>query len=268
MTRRIHLICTLLCLVILSCDCLNADGSLRCRANTVPRPAQTHSLAQNDISGEFYGSLYFLSNYVSDGLSNTDNKPAIQGDIGFREPFGLNAGLWASNTMLYPNSTTTIEFDPYIGWASSSGALQWDIYVAYLLYLSSGTTDINYWETRGKVGYQIGELTAYIGLAYAPNYANVAGTFISPNIEFDLELPEGIEAYGLISHVHLSRHDQIGLPDYTYWHVGLKKTLYDWLQVGMEYYGSDIRREQCLPSTDRGLKICGSGALIQLGHAF
>lgn len=230
--------------------------------------AYDESLEANDISGEFYGSLHFLSNYITDGLSATDNKPAIQGELGYKVPFGLYAGLWASNLIVDNLTNTSVEFDAFFGWASEKNNFLWDVDFTYYVYPSTGDVDYDYWEAHGKIGYRYNGLTAHVGLGYADNYFNVAGTFLSPHVKAELQLKYGVSLTGKLARVYLQRNTAFGTPDYNYWNAGIEKTFYEWLDVGASYFGTNLEKTECFAFSGTGENVCGSSVLIHLGHEF
>lgn len=227
----------------------------------------TSALAQdndNPLEGEFVGNVSFLSNYLADGISFTDNKPAIQGEMGYQFCNGAYAKLWASNAYLGEGFSTTIEIYPYIGWQGEIEDIMLDVGFGYYIYPSSGETDFNYWDISVDLGYEFSVLQVHIGTLYSYNYFGVAGQFWAPYLSVDVPLPYDINLFGTITRVLIEDNEANGTPDYTHWNIGLKTEMCDWLEVALSYYDTSIPREKCFG----GQKICGSGALVSLTHEF
>ena len=79
-------------------------------------PASPHTVAYN---------LGLYSQYIFRGLTQTDNKPAIQGGVDYSHASGLYVGTWASNISwledggLYDGSS--LELDIYGGYRNAIG---------------------------------------------------------------------------------------------------------------------------------------------------
>jgi uncharacterized protein (TIGR02001 family) len=63
------------------------------------------------------GTVWLATDYVFRGVSNTDNKPTVQGSLDYTFK-GFYVGIWGSNTDF---SDAHIEFDYYGGY---SGAIE------------------------------------------------------------------------------------------------------------------------------------------------
>jgi uncharacterized protein (TIGR02001 family) len=75
------------------------------------------------------GGVAFTTDYISDGLTQTDNKPAVQPWIEAQQGI-FYTGIWLSNVELEPDS---LEIDLTMGIRPSIGALSLDInYTAYV----------------------------------------------------------------------------------------------------------------------------------------
>jgi len=69
----------------------------------------------------FTGNVGLFSQYVFRGLTQTNQKPAIQGGFDYSHESGFYAGIWASNISWIsdgyaPGSSYSGEFDTYLGW--------------------------------------------------------------------------------------------------------------------------------------------------------
>jgi len=93
-----------------------------------------------DASIPINANLTFTTDYVFRGISQTDEKFAVQGGFDWAsEGTGIYAGGWASNVDF--GSDTSVELDAYIGWAKSWGDFGMDL--GYLHYDYPGESSLN-----------------------------------------------------------------------------------------------------------------------------
>lgn len=84
-----------------------------------------------------YSGLAITSNYVSNGLTQSDDGPALQGYVEF-ETSGFYGGLWMSNVD-FPGYDDSLELDVYAGYRGETpGGLAYDISYYRYLYNDSG----------------------------------------------------------------------------------------------------------------------------------
>jgi uncharacterized protein (TIGR02001 family) len=76
------------------------------------------------------------SDYIVDGLTNSDRDPAVQPYIEI-ESGGFYAGIWGSNVR-FPESDDRFEIDLYLGFRNGIGAFSYDLGYARYLYDDSG----------------------------------------------------------------------------------------------------------------------------------
>ncbi len=93
-----------------------------------------------DASIPISANLTFTTDYVFRGISQTDEKFAVQGGFDWAsEGTGIYAGTWASNVDF--GSDTSVELDAYIGWAKTWGDFGLDL--GYLHYDYPGESSLN-----------------------------------------------------------------------------------------------------------------------------
>lgn len=88
--------------------------TLLCAALLAAAPA---AIAQ-DSDSPFSGSVALFSDYVFRGLSQTDEKPALQGSFTYTHDSGLYAGVWVSNVDFGDGFGSGTELDTYIGFGT------------------------------------------------------------------------------------------------------------------------------------------------------
>jgi len=126
--------------------------------------AGTTTLSADFLSEiETSANVALTSNYVWRGMTQTDNRPAIQGgfDVAYK---GLYAGVWASNVDFGDDYDTSVEIDVYVGYANEISGITYDI--NYGQYTYPGETDeLNFGEASLTLGYDF-EVVAFSAKYY------------------------------------------------------------------------------------------------------
>jgi len=121
------------------------------------------TIAYADVSS----TATLASDYLFNGVTQTDEKPALQLSLDWSGEKGVYAGTWASNVDF--GDDTDMELDGYLGVSNSLTDNAWyDIGLAYYAYLGgSNSSDINYYEPYLALGYK----DTSIKFWYSPDYA-------------------------------------------------------------------------------------------------
>jgi uncharacterized protein (TIGR02001 family) len=78
------------------------------------------------------GALTFTSDYVLRGISQSDNRPVLQGDVHWSFPAGWAAGLWGTQLRLQPRAANS-ELGAYLQWQRAISS-DFDLGAAYTHY--------------------------------------------------------------------------------------------------------------------------------------
>lgn len=105
---------------------------------------------------EISGSVALTSDYIFDGVSQTDNSAAVQVGIDYAHDSGFYAGAWASNVDF--GGETNLETDLYAGFTFGSEAVSVDLGAVLYIYtetLSSPPSDeeADYYEIYGGITF-------------------------------------------------------------------------------------------------------------------
>jgi uncharacterized protein (TIGR02001 family) len=204
-------------------------------------------------------NVTLTTDYVSQGISQTQGRPALQGSIDLSGPGGLYAGLWASNVDFkeIPSEDTadraSLEVDVFVGAAGQVGRLGGDIGVAYYAYPGADKDlHYDYWEVAGLLSRELGLLSVSAGLAYSPEYIGRSGKEMYYSLDLALTGPEEVR-FGL----HMGREnieDNIayGVHDYTDWKVSAFKD-FDGFGIELGYTDTDLSDAECFD----GSNLCG-----------
>lgn len=116
-------------------------------------------------------TVTFASQYVSRGIRQTWDKPALQVGVDYVHPSGLVAGTWASNVSDSFIEKAKLEWDLYAGYSSTAGDVGYSVILYQYLYpgakISATDTTLNYTELS-------------LGLTYKAFYAKYNYT-VSPH---------------------------------------------------------------------------------------
>ncbi|MDO6837053.1 TorF family putative porin [Pseudoalteromonas carrageenovora] len=143
------------------------------------------------------------SDYTFNGVSQTDNDPAIQGSLDYAFDNGVYAGAWASNVDF--GDDTDFELDAYLGrYVQLNDEVSVDYGIAYYTYQGNnsdgnyaeaytkfgyaseyGQTELNFWYSWDYFGTGAGHVISMVAHTYelAPNHAIRASFDISNSLD-------------------------------------------------------------------------------------
>jgi len=203
-----------------------------------PRPAtsfETLDGARFDIAFGITGT----TNYISRGITNSGNWPAIQGYV---EPsWGpFYANVWSSNVD-FGAGFEGAEIDTALGVRPEFGPLALDLgYVHY--FYAPETVSPDYGELFLKADYNVGDMFTVVGRAFfAPdfNQSGKTATFVAGGVE--VPLPHDFAVYGGIGYQFFEdprAFEQLA------WTAGVN---YTWRSVtfDLRYWDTDLGSRAC-----------------------
>jgi uncharacterized protein (TIGR02001 family) len=187
----------------------------------------------------FSATLTFATDYVSRGVSQTDNKPAVQGSFDYKHPIGVYLGIWGSNVDDYV-SKGNVELDIYGGYGRELFTnLNMDVALFYYYYPGSGDDPkLNYWESHLCLDYTFKELPLSPkingGYNYSPDYYGQDGDAHYGSGRLDLSLPFELTLSGLVGYQWVEGDRTYGHGngdnghngyDYVHWRIGISRPL-------------------------------------------
>ncbi|MDT3672538.1 MAG: TorF family putative porin [Aromatoleum sp.] len=198
----------------------------------------------------FTTNVAVVSDYAYRGISQTDERPALQGGFDYAHPGGFYAGVWGSNVSWLNDAETTsssgnsLELDIYGGFKMPLGPLGLDVGV--LQYYYPGDFDRAWRNDTGldnpntTEGY-VGLSWSFLSFKYSYAFTDLFGLDDSDGSQyFDLAAAYEI-GDGLTLNAHFGRQRIAGPVDsYNDWKLGVTKSLAGF-NLGLHYVDTDER---------------------------
>ncbi len=187
----------------------------------------------------FGATVYLTTDYVSRGISFSDENPALQATFDYFNPIGIFAGIWASSWHS-GEASNDLELGYYAGYAGGLGNIFYTLSANYYVYPGADDDDAewNYWEFVGTAGYTFDQvsLSPTVGVAYvySPDFWGEDGNLHYGNASLDLVLPRNFGLGFEVGYFDLEGNRTTGNGngldggdgyDYFHWRVGISTTL-------------------------------------------
>jgi uncharacterized protein (TIGR02001 family) len=243
--------------------------SLFALAAGLATPASAH-----DLGGGFTlnGGATVVSDYRFRGISQTNERFAIQGTISLSHSSGFYATVWGSSIDEYVAGGGDAELDLIAGWRHTYGSTTVDVGVLYYYYPgSSGFIpgyNSDFVEPYASIAHTFGPVTAKVTAAYAPSQSALsigAGNEDNFYLAGDLSasLGNGFAVSGHLGHSFGPSYLTIG-DEYTDWNAGVTYTTGP-LTIGLQYVDTD---GDFLSPITPGRNLSNSTVLGSVGVAF
>jgi len=224
-----------------------------------PSASANDGIYESNVDSGLSANISVVSNYIWRGLTQTDNRPAIQGGIDYTHESGLYLGNWNSNITWvadegYANNSH-FEMNFYAGlkkeWLGSGFAS--DIGFIQYYYPSSGTnagfTNPNTGEVYIAQNFTMGRFSGYGKFSYSvtnsQGFSNSTGSNYS---EFNVDYETGFFNFTLNTHIGYQQvqgqYSQAGEASANYldWLVGVTKDFGDGFTASLTYVGTNVRK--------------------------
>ncbi len=230
-------------------------------------------LASVGAAADITGNIGLTSDYVFRGLSQTDEKPAIQGGLDYAHSSGAYAGVWASNVDFSESDfgatdEAHIEVDLYAGMTGKVGDLGWKfggIYYAYPGVSDNSGLKYDYWEFGPTLTYPVGPATASLMVMWSPNFYNETGKGLYS--ELGLSAPVGSFTVGAtFGHQDISRNLKFGAPDYNNWSLYASTTVAG-IGLKLAYTDTDLSGSDCFGGAEPFGDWCDGRAVFSVSKA-
>ncbi len=254
-----------------------AAGALAA-ALSLPVAAQTAASAPApEPDWTFTGNVGIYSQYVFRGVSQTNEKPALQGGFDLGHKSGFYVGTWGSNISWLSDATpgvsASLEWDMYGGYKGSLyGDLGYDIGLLYYYY--PGTYPGGYTKPDTLEGYA-GLTWKFLSLKYSyvlgdktfgfPDSRGSDYIDLTANYDVIEKVSDVIGKVTLTGHVGHQRFRHFGDFNYTDWKVGASTEIYG-LTTGLYVTGTDAHDE--LYTNPFGKKIADTQVVVYVQKTF
>ena len=228
---------SLLSLAVLSALSVPTAVFAEAAAPAAAAPAPAYTVSYN---------VGLYSQYNFRGLTQTSEKPAIQGGVDFAHASGFYLGSWASNISWLEDggyyTSSSLELDLYGGFRNTIGAtgLGYDVGVLQYIYpgkktaLATASADTT--EVYGALSYQwLQGKFSYVASKNGLGNADARGTYYA---ELNANIP--LADSGITANLHAGRQKFDGqaldsVYSYTDWKIGATKAFSNGVNVGGYY---------------------------------
>lgn len=240
-------------------------------AQTAPQEQEKQQQAQAAPAaswGAIAGSVAITSDYVFRGISQTQGGPALQGSLEYTKEFGMftpYAGTFLSNVDFPdPVNNTDLkmdwELDLYFG-LRAAPVENLTLDVGYIKYYypsdkmpANNSLSFDWSEVYLKGIYDFGFAKTTLGWWHSQNYSSGAGKgdYYSANV--DVPLPWELTATAHIGRLNIKNENNLGLPDYTDWSLGVARP-FDFLwgsTVALTYSDTNVTRTSTITNQSDG----------------
>ncbi len=204
----------------------------------------------------FSANVSIVSDYAFRGVSQTDQRPALQGGFDFAHDSGFYVGVWASNVSWLrdaergtgESSSNSLESNLYAGYATELGPIGLD--VGLLQYYYPGDFDSGWKAATGMKnpntleGY-VGVSWEFLSFKYSHAFTNLFGTPDSKRSGYyDLSASyEVMDGLTLDAHYGYQRIRGAGNDNYKDWKLGATYS-YSGFDFGLHYVDTNIKHSR------------------------
>lgn len=233
--------------------------TLAAAALLVSTAISTAAIAEDGSPHVTSGNVSMVSDYVFRGVSQTAEKPTVQGGFDYEyTPWGVYAGTWGSGVDF---TDASYEVDFYGGWRRSWDTLTLDLGGIYYAYPGAeDNLEYDYWEAAAALGYDFGAFSTTAAVNYSPDNFGGSGHAVYSVLYLDIPLPYSVNLNSHIGYQAVEDNATFALPDYTDWSVGLGYNL-GGFDLNLSYADTDIDESDCADG-------CDARALFSVSRSF
>jgi len=200
-------------------------------------PVETSAPSSLTLSGEVTAT----SQYRFRGVSQSDEDPALQGQLTLTHTSGFYAGAFASTLDGFgKKGGADAELDLFAGYRADLGSgMNLDAGLLYYAF-PGGDGPQDFLEPYASLSGTLGPVTATLGAAYAPDQDALAGDNLYLRADADASVP----FTPVTVRAHLGRSSGAGTPltpaaDYLDWSIGADYVLGP-VTLGLDYVDTDL----------------------------
>jgi len=203
-------------------------------------------LISGDLPGTFEGSITTTTDYVFRGISQSNEKPAVQAGLTWSHDSGIYLGFWGSSVDYADGDDSTTEMDAFIGYASSIGDFSYDIGFTHYFYPGTDRRlNYDFSEVILGLSYDFDYFSLGTTVAWSPEYWGDSGEAFYTAADVSVPFKYGISFDAGIGHQTMQMPSGYGLGnDYTEWHAGLTVPIKNF-DLNLMYSDTDFTRAEC-----------------------
>jgi len=238
------------------------------------------------------GSVAFTSDYIFRGISQTQEKPAVQAGLNYAHDSGVHFGIWGSNINFKskdksdaPNDNASIELDISAGYgASLNDSINWDLSIIHYGYPGSNLSSpdkLGFWEIVPTLSYDLKVAKITGQLAYSPNFLGAAKRATYLMLGLDMPLPGDFSLNARIGEQWLKEDKDSRLSqtfvdantpyipkNYSEWKIGIAKQIAG-LGLELAYFDTTLSKDKCQATAIFGQKdLCSPRAVFAISKNF
>lgn len=186
------------------------------------------------------GNFSIVSDYAFRGISQSNQRPAIQGGLDYEHSSGLYIGTWASSIS---DGTAGIETNLYGGYTFEAGPFGFDVGLLRYYYPGSDFDSLNTTEAYAGISWE------FLSFKYSRTLTNAFGLEKSKGSGYyDLSASfEVMDGLTLDAHYGYSKFKGSGNSNYKDWSLGVTKS-YGGFDFGLHYVDTNIKKDKLADS--------------------
>lgn len=231
-----------------------------------------------DSPHTFAANVGMVSDYVFRGVSQSQEKPALQGGFDYSHSSGIYLGTWGSNvswvqTGGYKNNSS-LELDFYAGYKGAAGPISYDVGVLQYYYpgdVVAGMPNTDSTEVYVGLGWEFLSLKYYHTVSkHLFGWTGTAGQKTEGSGYVDLTATYDLgNGWGVVGHVGHQVIKDNSAASYTDWKLGVTKDV-GFGVVGLSYTDTDA--EGCGSASNsycwNGKNVADGRAVLSFSKAF
>lgn len=205
--------------------------------------------------GEFSANVGFVSEYYFRGISQTDDKPALQGGFDYSVPLGSSGisgylGTWGSNVDFNEAAGVhgaSLENDWYGGVTGEIGStgLGWDVGGIYYWYPGADSNlHYDFWEAKVALSYDFGFASTTASVNYSPEYFGKSGEAWYPALGVDVPVGKYLTLSGHVGKQWIKNNTAFGSPDYVDYSIGGTVNVVGF-DLNLTYSDTNMSQSEC-----------------------
>jgi len=235
-------------------------------------------------------NVTLASDYLFRGISQTQEKHAIQGGLTYTHDSGFHGSMWGSNINFKPkdkpnpdNDNADLELDYGAGYGGKfSNALTWDLSAVYYSYPGSkpqGHAQYGYWEVLPTAVYDLGSAKITGQFAYSPDFFGPAKSGMYLMAGLDVPLPNDFALNAHLGEQWLKSDKDLPVSQtfvdantaylpksYTEWKLGVSKQI-SGFGVELAYFSTSLSKDKCQAFAGQR-DLCSARAMLTLSKNF